>query len=107
MTAAGNPRAPSKALMVQWVVEAFSTEVIIRSFAACGITTSNPNDIHCLGASGIANAAYDEVLKVHQGAASMLEESQIMHLTSLVSDIDIDDMELCTIHFICEVLDIY
>ena len=83
MTAAGNPRAPSKALMVQWVVEAFSTEVIIRSFAACGITTSNPNDIHCLGASGIANAAYDEVLKVHQGAASRLEESQIMHLTLL------------------------
>ena len=68
MTNAGNPRAPPKALMVQWVLAAWDTisvEVIVRSFAACGITTSNPNNIHCVKSGGIASDAYSEVLMIH------------------------------------------
>ena len=61
-TPAGNMRAPSKPLMVQWVVgawEAITKETIVRSFEACGITTSDPDRIHCTSnASGLALAAY-------------------------------------------------
>ena len=48
-TPAGNMRAPSKPLMVQWVVrvwEAITKETIVRSFEACGITTSDPDRMH-------------------------------------------------------------
>ena len=51
VTSAGNPRAPSKRKMAEWVVKAWrnlSPEIIIRSFSACGITTANPDEIHCI-----------------------------------------------------------
>ena len=63
--------------MVQWVLAAWDTisvEVIVRSFAACGITTSNPNDIHCVKSGGIASDAYSEVLMIHQSDEQALEE---------------------------------
>ena len=68
-TPAGNMRAPSKPLMVQWVVrawEAITKETIVRSFEACGITTSDPDRIHCTSnASGLALAAYPVLKSFH------------------------------------------
>ena len=54
MTPSGNPRAPSKSMMVEWVKAAWETlslsppDIIIHSFAACGITTAQPDMIHCI-----------------------------------------------------------
>ena len=39
-------------MQVQWVVEAWKQidkEIIKKSFDTCGITTSDPDKIHCLG----------------------------------------------------------
>lgn len=49
LTSTGKLKAPSKLQMLEWVKEAWnnvSEETIITSFSACGITTSNPDDIH-------------------------------------------------------------
>ena len=57
-------RAPSKQLMVQWVVsaqEAVTMETIVRSFEACGIITSNPDLIHCTKVGGLAREASHEL----------------------------------------------
>ncbi|KAL5474642.1 hypothetical protein EMCRGX_G026623 [Ephydatia muelleri] len=47
LTPAGNMRAPSKQLMVQWVVsawEAVTTETIVRSFEACELSQVTGTD---------------------------------------------------------------
>ena len=65
-TAAGNPRAPSPFQMVTWVKDAWqrlAPEVIIRSFEACGITTSDPDKIHCTKEGGIAEGAREALLR--------------------------------------------
>ena len=63
-TPAGNMRAPSKALCLEWVREcweALPTEVIRKSFRACGISVdvdgANDNEIHCLKDGGVATEA--------------------------------------------------
>ena len=46
--------------MVNWVKEAWqqlSTDVIVRFFEACGITSNDPDHIHCTKEGGIAEAA--------------------------------------------------
>lgn len=65
LTPAGNPRAPSRLDMVNWVKEAWrqlSPDIIVRSFEACGITTNDPDRIHCTKDGGIADAARAELL---------------------------------------------
>jgi len=45
-------KPPNHVLQVQWVVEAWKQidkEIIKKSFDTCGITTSDPDKIHCLG----------------------------------------------------------
>ena len=57
LTPAGNPRAPSRLAMVNWVKEAwqlFSTDIIVHSCEACGITSDDPDCIHCMKESVIA-----------------------------------------------------
>ena len=63
-TNAGNVRAPSKALCLQWVREsweALSSELIAKSFRACGISVnidgSEDGDVHCLKDGGVAEDA--------------------------------------------------
>lgn len=65
LTAFGNPRAPTKLQMVNWVKQAWnslSREVITKSFDACGITTSDPNTINCTKIGGVAESSRDELL---------------------------------------------
>ena len=46
--------------------EAITKETIVRSFEACGITTSDPDRIHCTSnASGLALAAYPVLKSFH------------------------------------------
>ena len=62
LTPAGNSCAPSQLDMVNWVKESLqwlSSDVIVRSFVACGITTNDPDWIHCTKDGGIADAARD------------------------------------------------
>ena len=51
-TSGGMQKPPNHVLQVQWVVEAWKQidkEIIKKSFDTCGITTSDPDKIHCLG----------------------------------------------------------
>ena len=68
-TRGGNLRAPSKALRVQWVLEAWDSirpVIIHKSFEACGITTSDPSLIHCAKQTGAANPLYHQLQQWHQ-----------------------------------------
>ena len=50
-TEAGVRKSPNLSLQMQWIVEAWRNiekETIIKSFEACGITTSDPKKIHCM-----------------------------------------------------------
>ena len=74
-TPAGNPRAPSKLQLVQWVKAAWnfvSTDVIRHSFDVCGITSSDLDVIHCTKPGGIAEAAraIDEAALDHDNFGS-------------------------------------
>ena len=68
-TRGGNLRASSKALRVQWVLEAWDSirpEIICKSFEACGITTSDPSLIHCAKQTGAANPLCHQLQQWHQ-----------------------------------------
>lgn len=62
--AAGNIRAPSKALCLEWVREcweALSTKLIMKSFRTCGISVNidgtDDREIHCRKEGGMAAGA--------------------------------------------------
>lgn len=65
-TKGGNPRAPTKSEIVQWVKLAWrslSTELIVNSFRTCGITVatdgSEDTDVHCLKPGQAAEGALE------------------------------------------------
>ena len=67
-TNAGNVRAPSKALCLQWVKTAWESipvEVIQKSFRSCGISVSvdgnEDGEIHCLKDGGVAAQARADI----------------------------------------------
>ncbi|KAF0989521.1 hypothetical protein HZS_962, partial [Henneguya salminicola] len=63
-TQAGNPRAPSRIKLVNWVKEAWnmvSTDIIILSFDVCGIISSDPDIINCTKLEGVAEAARESL----------------------------------------------
>ena len=63
-TKAGNLRAPSKALMVEWVLrswESVTCDTIRRSFDVCGVTSCDPKVIHCTKEGGLANDAHQRL----------------------------------------------
>ena len=63
-TKAGNLRAPSKALMVEWVLrswESVTCDTIRRSFDVCGVTSCDPKVIHCTQKGGLANDAHQRL----------------------------------------------
>ena len=67
-THGGNLHASSKALRVEWVLEAWDSirpEIIYKSFEACGITTSDPSLIHCVKQTGTANPLYHQLQQWH------------------------------------------
>uniref|UniRef100_T1IH49 DDE-1 domain-containing protein n=1 Tax=Strigamia maritima TaxID=126957 RepID=T1IH49_STRMM len=62
----GNPRAPSRLKVVEWVKKAWNdlgVDIIINSFTTCGIMSSNPDDIHCTKVGNIAENARDALLE--------------------------------------------
>ena len=71
LTSAGNMRAPDKLTCLKWVVkawEALSTEVVIKSFEACGIGVpvdgSEDGSIHCLKPGGVAAEAASVIARL-------------------------------------------
>ena len=98
VTPAGNPRAPPKVLMVQWVVasgKSISAEVIRILFAACGITTSNPDAIHCLRDSGVASDAYTAIHQLHHTDVSTVRVTEEEDQHDVDSDSASDDFSAC------------
>ena len=80
--------------MVQWVVaswKSISAEVIRRSFAACGITTSNPDAIHCLRDSGVASDAYTAIHQLHHTDVSTVRVTEEEGQHDVDSDSASDD----------------
>ena len=78
MTPSGNPCAPSKSMMVEWVKAAWETlspDIIIHSFAACGITTAQPDMIHCIKENIAPEARQVERLAKHFGCRSARRNS--------------------------------
>ena len=80
-TPAGNVRAPSKVLCLQWVKEAWSsvsTEVVKKSFISCGISVnvdgSEDQEVHCLKDNEIAAAAKTDI---QQATVSLLAQSSV------------------------------
>ncbi len=78
-TPAGNIRAPSKLLCLQWVIESWnsvSAEVVKKSFISCGISVnmdgSEDQEIHCLKHGEIAAAAKTGI---QQATVSLLAPS--------------------------------
>ena len=74
-TNSGNMKAPDKVTCVEWVKKAWSTvtaDVIIKSFKACGISSSTDgsedSSIHCLKPGGVAHGALETIT---EGTASL------------------------------------
>ena len=68
-TKAGNLRAPSKALMVDWVLrswESLSSETICHLFDVCGVTSCDPKVIHYTKEGGLENDAHQRLVKFMQ-----------------------------------------
>uniref|UniRef100_A0A1X7UB27 DDE-1 domain-containing protein n=1 Tax=Amphimedon queenslandica TaxID=400682 RepID=A0A1X7UB27_AMPQE len=70
-TPAGNMRAPDKLTCLKWVVqswESVTTDVIVKSFKACGISVaidgSEDNEIHCLKSDGVAADAAEDIRRL-------------------------------------------
>ena len=65
--------------MVNWVKEAWhrlSEDVIIRSFETWGITTDDPDRIHCTKFGGIAAAARQAIQKDDEEENNDVEEEE-------------------------------
>jgi len=69
-TAAGNVPAPSKHFCQEWVKKAWEvvpTEVVKKSFRACGISVSvdgsEDDEIHCIKEGGVAAAARPDIAR--------------------------------------------
>ena len=94
-TAAGNMRAPSKALCLQWVREcweALPTELIQKSFRACGISIdvdgANDSKIHCLKDGGVAAAARETLSSATARLLSGADEDDVDPFAELEEDED-------------------
>lgn len=92
-TPAGNVRAPSKLLCVQWVKEAWSKvsrEVVVKSFAVCGISVSvdgsEDNGIHCIKDGEIGMAAYRDIQTKTRALHDKLEESDEDPFADMIED---------------------
>ena len=80
-TAAGNVRAPDKALCLRWVKEAWNsvtTEVIIKSFWVCGISVntdvSDDGEIRSIKESQIAAEASPIIAEATASLLQTVEE---------------------------------
>lgn len=79
-TAAGNVRAPSKLLCLQWVKESWnsiSTEIIKKSFRSCGISVSidgsEDTEIHCMKENEVAFSAREVI---HEATSALFQPQQ-------------------------------
>lgn len=80
-TTAGNVRAPSKLLCVQWVKDAWESvtcEIVTRSFIACGISVktdgTDDTEIHCMKKDEVAFGAREGIKK---GTEALLQPQLI------------------------------
>ena len=94
-TTAGNMRAPSKLLCLQWVKEAWeslSEDLIRNSFLACGIYIpiggSQDNQIHCMKDDGIVSAARAQV---EECTRQLLEPTTGTETGDPFDDLDIEE----------------
>ena len=86
LTPRGNARAPSKLKMVTWTIRAWeqvSSETIVRSFDACGITAADTNRIHCTKPGGMAEDARDMIDADISGEEDEVQDAE--------GDDDVDD----------------
>eukprot|EP00731_Ephydatia_muelleri_P012549 Em0006g1443a len=97
-TKAGNLRAPSKALMVDWVLrswESLSSETIRHSFDVCGVTSCDPKVIHYTKEGGLENDAHQRLVKFMQSPPdaddSEEDESEVDDEWSLTQGSDNED----------------
>ena len=98
LTAAGNPRPPSKLQMCEWVVKAWNSlraELIKKSFKVCGLTNnldgSEDHDIHALKTLNMV----PELQQHRDSAAEMNIENEVSSddesfcdVSSIYSDFD-------------------
>jgi hypothetical protein len=64
LTPSGNPRAPSKRLIVEWVKKAWkhiSVDIIVRSFLICGITSNDPDIIDCTKIGAVVDSIREDL----------------------------------------------
>ncbi|KAL5475173.1 hypothetical protein EMCRGX_G027240 [Ephydatia muelleri] len=97
-TKAGNLRAPSKALMVDWVLrswESLSSETIRHSFDVCGVTSCDQKVIHYTKEGGLENDAHQRLVKFMQSPPdaddSEEDESEVDDEWSLTQGSDNED----------------
>ena len=63
--------------MVDWVKSAWqklSSDIIIHSFEACAITTSDPDLIHCVNDGGMDESAKDAINLVNDSSDENTDE---------------------------------
>ena len=82
-TKAGNVRAPSKLLCLQWVKESWdsiTSDIIVKSFRACGISVNtdgtNDGEIHCMKKNEVAFAAFAAREIIKEATAALLQSQQ-------------------------------
>ena len=97
-TKAGNLRAPSKALLVDWVLrswESLSSETIRHSFDVCGVTSCDPKVIHYTKDGGLENDAHQRLVKFMQSSPDAddteEDESEVDDEWSLTQGSDNED----------------
>ncbi len=93
-TSSGNLRAPDKVTCVEWVKKAWSTvttDVIVNSFKACGISSSidgsEDSSIHCLKPSGVAHSA----LAAIQSATASQNSNSVLDEEDPFADCDMEE----------------
>ena len=97
-TAAGNVRAPSKALCLQWVKEcweALPTEIVKKSFRECGISVhtdgTEDGEIHCLKEGEVAA---DARKTIERDTAALATATDSLEESDPFADVEEDEEEL-------------
>ena len=98
-TAAGNIRAPDKALCLQWVKQAWEsvTTEVVKSFRTCGISVSvdgsEDHKIHCLKDGSVAADARPAISEATSELASKNEISSDIEDPFASADEDEGELE--------------
>lgn len=100
VTVHGNPRGPSKLRMVEWVKKAWdslTSEIIIKSFDCCGITTADPDIINCTRIGGVAEKVRENLSQIQDTTIFTDDKNEE---NDNLDDIDSNDIDLSLNHLI-------